>query len=90
MNMGRPPGRTALSTQGPPILHGDPGRSDEWRADHCDSCKVPATSEKLLTFRLWSLEHGKWAGAWTLCDNCWRWRNDRRMDPDPLQVDDAA
>jgi hypothetical protein len=89
MGAGRPPGRTALATQGPPIYFEGPGRTDDWRPESCDSCKVPAKSAKLLTFRLWSLEHRKWAGAWTLCMPCWDWRNSR-PDPDPRHVEEDA
>jgi hypothetical protein len=86
MTMGRPPGRASRSPIGPPILHEGPGRSDDWKPDYCDSCKVPAKSAKLLTFEL--RMGGKPAGEWTLCEPCWRWRQDQRpvLNPDPLYV----
>jgi hypothetical protein len=88
MGAGRPPGRTALATQGPPIYFENPGRSDKWRPQSCDSCSIPAAHAKLLTFEL--RLHGKAAGVWTLCDKCWNWRNGR-PDPDPRYVgEDAA
>jgi hypothetical protein len=89
MAMGRPPAGSR-SPNGPPILHEGPGRSDEWKPDYCDSCKVPAASAKLLTFELRLA--GKPAGVWTLCEDCWRWRQDRRpiLDPDPRSVEENA
>ncbi len=93
MVMGRPPGRTAAATSGPPIEHDAPGRRDDFQPGYCDSCKVPATSTDhgLLTFRLWSQTHNKWAGWWTLCEPCFLWRN--RPDPqvtDPRYVEENA
>lgn len=89
MVMGRPPGRTAAATQGPPILHEGPGRSDEQRPGYCDSCKVPGEAAPLRTFRLWDVQFAKWAGAWTLCGKCWEWRNTpTRTATDPLHVEE--
>lgn len=83
-------GTRSHSLSEPPIGIESPGRDDKPVPGTCDSCKVPSKNEKLLAFRLWSVAHGTWAGQWTLCERCWLWRNDRRMDPDPLSVSEDA
>lgn len=82
-------GDRSNSLTGPPIGIEPPGRDDKPRAGTCDSCKVPATTTTLMPFRLWSLEHSRWAGEWTLCQKCWEWRNER-PNPDPLHVEEDA
>ena len=89
MTRGRPPGIAGRTiAPGAPILHEGPGRSDHRRPGYCDSCSVPATSTRLLTFEL--RLYGKRAGEWTLCQPCYEWRNRRPFDPDPLHVDESA
>ena len=91
MGRGRPVGTPRPTTvSGPPILHESPGRSDDWKPDYCDSCKVPRSAMKLLTFEL-RLD-GKRAGEWTLCQPCYEWRQGRTPlgNPDPLQLEEAS
>jgi hypothetical protein len=94
MTLGRPSGTPrATKVTDPPILHDPGGRSDDRRPGYCDSCKVPASSTDhgLLTFRLWSAVHGKWAGWWTLCEPCFLWRNRPEATfTDPLHVEEDA
>lgn len=42
-----------------------------------------------MTFRLFSVEHRRWAGYYRLCGACWE-RANNRPDPDPRHVDEAA
>lgn len=81
-------GTRSRSLNGPPIAHDDAGRNDEYRPGHCDSCKVPEATEHLLTFEL--RLGGRPAGAWTLCQKCWQWRNERAVNADPLQLVEAS
>jgi len=80
-------GSRSRDLNGPPIAYEGSGRDDKWRPNTCDSCKIPDYIEKLLVFEL--RLHGRPAGAWTLCQKCWEWRN-HRPDPDPLTLPEVA
>jgi hypothetical protein len=79
-----------LGTARPPKAPATPENLvDEWdvtwpvNVDACGTCGRPSKTTELLTFRLWSVRHSKWAGYYRLCGKCWE-RSNERLDPDPL------
>lgn len=61
----------------------------EWTPDRCATCGRHQGRVELLTFRLWSVKHGKWAGHYRLCGKCWE-RSNEPPDPDPRYADEDA
>lgn len=92
MTLGRPKGAASpprYPPHPPEDLVGGYDVNHQTGPGYCGTCGRPDTKAELLTFRLWSVKHGKWAGYYRLCGKCWE-RSNERPDPDPRHVEEAA